>query len=231
VNEVYIPLKPESKEPDVKSGWQSIDYKGVPISEDARLGLRLDRYIVVDCDDEAAKEAWLKHIDKPMDHTWVRKTPHGYHFFYRRTFDVLDVTPQKLLAIAPKLELKAGIGHYVVYVADGYKTLPSTRESTAHFQHSWVPERQETWVGEEWSEMPDGIGDNAMLSFAGTFRRWGMDEGRIRHCLNEINRIVMTRNPMPAKSIRRLARQAAKYNPEESRSVLCPSCGNEVETR
>jgi len=207
------------------SGWQLPGYLGV--APDDWTGLRLDNYIVVDCDCEEAYEEWLKRIDKAPDHTWTRKTPHGYHLFYRRPLDVYHVQAQKLNA---KTDLKLGMGHQVVFNAPGYYDLHDV--VAIPFDASWVPERQaQEWLGEEWSEMPEGIGDNSMMSFAGTFRRWGMDERTILACLSAINEIVMTKDPMPRKALRRLARQAAKFTPADAKVTICPKCETEIETR
>lgn len=238
MSNVYLPLfgpdDPKGRSPKgvAASGWQLPDYKGIVGEELPEwVGVRLDHYVVVDCDDDAAMEAWLKHVDMPLRHTLVRKTPHGYHFFYRRTVEALSVRAQVLTSVAPKIDLKAGIGHQVVYSAPGYKTIAGEGKDSMAFNPAWVPERSEVRVTEEWSEMPEGIGDNSMLAFAGTFRRWGMDERTIKRCLLAVMDVTMTRDPMELKSIRRLARQAAKYSPEEAKTVLCPSCGNEVEYR
>lgn len=238
MSNVYLPLfgpdDPKGRSPKgvAASGWQLPGYKGVEPTVDGRwYGLRLDDYIVVDCDDEAAKDAWLSHVDMSIDHTMVRKTPHGWHFYYRRTIDVLHVRPQVLRSVSPKIDLKAGIGHQVVCLAPGYRTISPPGQDAGRFLASWVPAQQEVQIHEEWSEMPEGIGDNSMISFAGTFRRWGMDQKTILKCLSAINASTMTNDPMPHSSLRRIARQAAKYSPEEAKSVLCPSCGNEVEYR
>lgn len=229
---IFVPLigpddaKGRSPKGVAVAGWQRPDYKGV--DEGEWTGVRLDDYVVVDCDDEAAKDAWLAHIDLPFDHTWVRKTPHGYHFFYRRCMANLHVRPQKLTSVSPKIDLKAGIGHQVVFHAPGYETI--NLAANMDFVASWVPAQQEMRVEDIWDEMPDGLADNAMISWAGAFRRWGMSQTRINQVLAEINRITMTREPMPEKSLRRIARQAAKYSPEERRNVMCPNCGHEVET-
>lgn len=227
---IWIPLVPDGKAPIKEAaGWQSPDYQGVAYRPDARLGLRTDDYIVVDCDDLEARDAWLRRIDKPIGHTTWRKTPNGWHFFYKRTMANLHVRGGPRL---PKTDVKCGIGHYVVYHAEGYGPLQVSPDGLMVFDPAWLPDNtQEQWVGEEWSEMPEGIGDNSMMSFAGTFRRWGMDEVTIRTCLKQINAIVMKTDPMPPKSIRRIARQAAKYNPADAKSAMCPHCGGEVEFR
>lgn len=216
------------------SGWQTPSYMGVdPTTHEGDLGLRLDHWIVIDCDSTEAMHAWLTHIDKEIGHTWVRKTPNGWHFFYRRTVDTYGVKPGKYPSIHLAIDVKAGMGHQVAYYVVGESRVDLTTISTViPFNPAWLPERdQQEWAGDEWAEMPDGIGDNAMISFAGQFRRWGMDEATICQCLAAVSAVTMTENPMPIKTLKRLARQAAKWNPDAAKTVLCPGCGKEVETR
>lgn len=217
----------------LEPGWNTIGYKGVdPDTYEGDLGLRLDSYVVVDCDSQEAAEAWLRHIgENKLSHTTTRKTPNGYHFFYHRGVDSYGIHLGKVPSIHPLIDIKAGMGHQVRCRAEGYCGLVSVEPLTP-FNPAWVPAAsQAEWQGDEWSEMPDGMGDNAMIAFAGTFRRWGMDEARIRECLGAINLLTMTRQPMSLSRIKRLAKQAAKWSPEEAKTVLCPGCGAEVETR
>lgn len=212
-------------------GWNEPAYKGVDVvGGDRWVGLRLDDYVVIDCDCVEAKDAWLAHIEMPLEHTFVRMTPHGFHFFYKRP--ALRVESRKLPTIHPLMEVKTGVGHQVVYFAPGYDTINAKESIT--FDPAWLPPVVQGDKGiEEWDEMPDGIGDNAMISFAGKFREWGMSEETMRRCLESINQRTMTRDPMPQKSIRRIARQAAKYETgdHELEKVQCVECGAEMEVR
>lgn len=232
MNNVWLPLAgPGHDNPKgcLVVGWNTPSYKGVDPTYKGWLGLRLDNAIVVDCDSVEAKDAWIDHID-PTAVTEVRKTPHGYHFFYQRPVEHYTIAPRKLTAIHPKLELKTGMGHQVVYRAPGYRTL--TTCARAKIDPAWLPEKTAAnYEGAEWSEMPDGIGDDCMISLAGSMRRWGMDEMTILKLLHEVNEITMTRDPMPSHALRRLARQAAKYSPAEVKTWVCPNCEHEVETR
>lgn len=214
--------------------WNLPSYTGVAtlggLAGGSWYGLRLDDHVVIDCDCEEAMSAWLDHLGLPIDHTRVRKTPHGYHFFYRRPAARID--SRKLPTIHPLMEVKTGVGHQVVAFAPGYETIVDADPTL--FDPSWLPEVERVNKGiDEWSEMPDGIGDNAMISFAGKFREWGMDQATILWCLDQINHKTMTRDPMPAKSIRRIARQAAKYETaeHEPETIQCASCGAEMEIR
>jgi hypothetical protein len=211
-------------------GWQMPSYAGVTRATAGWLGLRLDDYIVVDCDSEEARDAWLRHVDKGIHHTWVRKTPNGWHFFYLRTAQSIGVRTHDPLYIAEKINLKAGKGQYVVFHAPGYDDWTGSSEADmGWFNPAWVKqERQKEVFGDEWSEMPEGIGDNAMTSIAGVMRRWGMDQQTVARCLVAVNEITMTKDPMPVSAIKRIARSVCKHGPEEQRTVLCPSCGTDV---
>lgn len=215
--------------------WNLPSYQGVQIvvgDDDAWYGLRLDEWVVIDCDSEEAAHAWCAHIGLSMNHTFVRQTPHGCHFFYRRP--AMRVDSRKLPTIHPLMEVKTGVGHQVVYHAPGYETLAWNPGSAVIFNPDWLPPVVHGDKGiDEWSEMPDGIGDNAMISFAGKFREWGMDQQMILECLNKINQLTMRREPMPMKSLRRIARQAAKYETAEHEleTIQCASCGAEMEIR
>jgi len=234
--DVWIPLNggegPDRKRPKAgNSGWQMPSYKGDPNPGDGWWGLRLDDWIVVDCDSLAGLDRWLEHIDAPdrTRSTWVRKTPNGWHLFYRRTLTNLRVVAR--VPLMEHVDLKLGKGHYVVFHGDGYYDLNGSGPVDAiDFRAEWVPEQQQRDI-DDWSEMPDGIGDNAMAGFAGTFRRWGMDEHTILQCLIDINAQTMTEKPMPSSSLKRIARSISKKDPEAPHTVMCPKCAAEVEIR
>lgn len=216
--------------------WNLPSYQGVQIAvgdDEAWYGLRLDEWVVIDCDSERAAEVWLTHIRRDWWHTMIRKTPHGFHFFYKRP--AMRVDSRKLPTIHPLMEVKTGVGHQVVFYAPGYETVPDTGPGMAiMFDPDWLPPVEHGSKGiEEWDEMPDGIGDNAMISFAGKFREWGMDQSTIFRCLAAIDGITMTTDPMPIKSLKRIARQAAKYETaeHEPETIQCASCGAEMEIR
>lgn len=216
--------------------WTDLSYRGIdPLSMPGGtwVGMRLDQNIVVDCDNYDAMDAWLRHIDQPDDHTLVRKTPHGWHFIYQRTPDTYSMSTGtgQLKGIHEKIDFKVGPGHQIVFYAPGYETVHN-REA-GRFNLAWIPEGANTSDRpvDDWSEMPDGIGDNAMISFAGKFREWGMDEETMAACLRGINEVTMTKDPMPDRTLRRIAHSAARYEPADPIQVMCPKCGSDVEVR
>lgn len=213
-------------------GWTDPFYRGVDlntVSADTWIGMRLDNYIVVDCDNEEAKDAWLEYIDMPLLHTWVRKTPKGYHFIYRRGADSYGVKA-KVPWFLPKIDLKVGPGHLIVVDAPGYYDLFDTLP--VDFDLAWLPAVMETAKPvEEWDEVPEGSGDSFMISVAGKMRSWGMSELAIGNCLMSINLHVMPTKPMPWPSIARLARSASRYEPDDRTTIECLACGASMEVR
>jgi len=247
---IYLPLRTGTKVCSVP-GWNEPGYPGVSSEAepaDAWLGLRLDDLVVIDADCACAKvngrkpdvcetqwaaveavQAWREHGGTE---TWMRKTPHGFHIFYRRLIaDAGRVTTRKLFDISPTLELKTGIAAYVVFSAPGYFDLNDSRPQP--FDAAWLPEQARTaHIVDEWSELPDGIGDSFMISVAGKLREWGADVETIRHCLDGINVVTMSRSPMPYRSIRRIAASAARYAPGDVADLAtfdCPTCSTKWE--
>lgn len=227
---VWLRLK--DKRP-IDNGWQLPNFQGLTpaqIEETDDVGMRLDQHVVVDCDNEEAKAAWLTHIGLPLEHTLVRKSPKGWHFIYWRSplysAGVSSHVPWS--AVHPRIDLKAGMGHQVAYKGEGRYTLHDM--APADFLRDWIPpDSKMEWDGPEWSEMPFGMGDNAMFRFGCLLRRWGADEHTIAQCLAAIADITMTEQPMPLDTIRRLARQAAKHKPEPAHAVTCPHCEQEFQ--
>lgn len=249
---IYLPLRPGTKVCNVP-GWNLPTYRGVQsegMPADAWLGLRLDDLVVIDADCACVKvdgrkpavcetpatsalavTDWLMHLGQSGRQTWTRKTPHGYHLIYARPKTAQQPTTRKLPGISPTLELKTGIAAYIVFSAPGY--YDSSTATAQTFDVSWLPEQaQRTAAVEEWSELPDGIGDDFMISVAGKLREWGADEVTIEQCLHGVSDATMHRAPMPLRSIRRIAASAARYAPADAadRSTFdCPTCSTKWE--
>lgn len=215
-------------------GWTDPFYSGCGediIRSDAWIGMRLDNYIVVDCDNADAKEAWLQHIGLPLQHTLVRKTPNGWHFIYKRGVDSYGVKA-RVPWFLPKVDLKVGPGHLIVVHAPGYETAFGSFDTVEPFDLAWLPAVMETAKPvEEWDEVPEGSGDSFMISVAGKMRSWGMSERLVAACLRRLNDTVMPTAPMPSKSIARIARSASRYEPDERTTIECLKCGAEMEVR
>lgn len=218
-------------------GWTDPFYEGCDLEvadmlwggQPTWVGMRLDDYIVVDCDNYDAMVAWLKHTGLPDLHTWTRKTPNGWHFIYKRTVDTYGVKA-KVPWFIPNVDLKVGPGHLIVFRAPGYEDLNLT--DPIPFDLAWLPAvRENDRSVQEWSDLPDGQGDSFMISMAGKLRSWGADGGTILDCLEGINAMTMRRDPMPHKSLVRIAKSATKYEPDERTTIECLACGAEMEIR
>lgn len=215
------------------SGWNDPAYRGLSTLPgiDGWYGLRLEHLIVVDCDTADAAATWLEHVGLTQPHTWVRKTPHGYHFIYRRTPAASMVAAQKLIGMGIQGEIKTGYGHQIVFRAPGYFDV-TTEDSIVDFDPSWEPQTAGTndVPVNEWSELPDGYGDSFMISAAGKFREWGMSYDAILACLRDMNTTLMPTKPMPPSSLKRIAASAVRYRPGDPEVFECPKCGTGWET-
>ena len=238
MSKVWVPLQgPSGVRPKAVAvgAWQSPGYRGldVPIIPDptieggqAWVGLRCDDYVVIDCDSEEAYEFWLSIVNPPIDspdgprrwlywsdgNTWVRKTPRGYHFIYRRTHHGPDAPAA---GVWPHIDIRAGRTSQVVFYAPGYEDL-TPPGFIKPFDPAWLPAnfgkgQQDRSNDESWDEMPDGRGNNTMAAFAGAFRKQGMSPLTICKCLGAINRITMTEDPMPVEMIVEIARSVGRY--------------------
>lgn len=213
-------------------GWTDPAYKGGDIDHMANrgywIGMRLDRLVVVDCDNEEAVSAWLAHIDKPLEHTWVRRTPHGMHFIYLRgSANVRAKVPWFI----PKIDLKVGVGHMIVLHAPGYEDITHA-DRLRSFDAAWLPAVIEnTGRTDDWSECPEGMGNNFLISVAGKLREWGCDYATILRCIASVSGNTMTTHPMPLQTLKNIAKSAAKYEPDERTTIECLACGAEMEVR
>lgn len=210
------PLGAKPKAPAVQA-WASPGYQGVDLGvndwhakdfTDEWFGLRCDGIVVIDCDNEEARDAWLERSGGVC--TFTRKTPHGWHFFYRAT---VGSPTGPATSVFPKTDIRAGSGSQVVFYAPGYEdhlTAPMT-----DFDPSWLPTQAEVLRdAEEWSEMPEGRGNNTMAAIAGTLRRQGMDYPTMLRVLLYVNKLTMTRDPMPPEMVNQIALSVSRYDPD-----------------
>ena len=176
-------------------------------------GLRCDGLVVIDCDNLASTKAWLMHIGLRLGHTWLRKTPRGFHFIYKQSAGSPDAPAA---GIFPHVDVRAGRTSQIVFAAPGYKDL-TPRASVIAFNAAWMPSNYGVQVNhsddESWDEIPEGRGNNTMASFAGAFRKQGMSPPTIAKCLGAINRITMTDDPMPVEMIVEIAKSVGRYTP------------------
>lgn len=235
---VFVPLNgpnDKGKKPKAPSlnGWQAAQYRGVnPKTHAGWYGLRMDGYICVDCDNAEAVDRWFSICGNALGgQTWVRRTPHGWHFIYRWS-DPLGEHEHLLgphAGVLPGVDLRQGRTSQIVYHGGcgrpasapehecftEYKTLRGGPTALLDFNPAWATgfTLRHAHVGDEetWDEMPDGIGNNTMAALAGTMRKQGMSLPTMVRCLAAINKITMTQDPMPKTMIVEIARSVSRY--------------------
>lgn len=221
--DIFIPLQgPGGIRPKAPAvgAWQSPGYRGVPYQEYTSppykwLGLRCDGLVVIDCDNQDAANAWAYLSGGGM--TWTRKTPHGWHYIYRNPGDV-HTGPKA--GLWPGIDIREGRTSQIVYYAPGYFDHIG-RTHIADFRAEWLAtakgldsESDRSSEGEEWDEMPDGRGNNTMAAIAGAMRKQGMSGQTIAKCLGAINKITMTKDPMPRQMIAQIVMSICRYKPK-----------------
>lgn len=203
------------------TGWNDPSYQGIDVDAAVNagdwVGMRLDDYVVIDCDDEATAQSWFMEGHGG----WIRKTPHGYHFIYRSRH---DITARKL---TPKSELKTGVGHQIVFHAPGYSD--EMNEGTPYFETSWLPDEvQGQPTIEEWSVVPEGMRNNFLTSVGGTLRKQGADREAVLASLLAINQEVCD-PPLGVFEVKGVAKSVMRYEPMTASVIECPSCGEKIE--
>jgi hypothetical protein len=223
MSDVWIPLQgPQGVRPKAPAvgAWQSPGYTGVSdallkcrIEEDNWYGLRCDGFVVIDCDSSEAADWWVHHVNGAV--TWERKTPRGWHFIYERHVTSPSGPAVDIFRGHPAgIDIRAGRTSQIVFHAPGYYDV-SKRERIRPFDPAWllgvgtVSSREST--NEEWDEMPDGRGNNTMTALGGAMRKQGMSTPTIAKCLSAINRITMTRDPMPIEMVCEIAKSVGRY--------------------
>ena len=217
----------EKPKAPVAYGWQSPGLQGLGkvaverlLDRGGWIGMRMDEYICIDCDDIAAAIWWIEHGDPDAEHTWVRKTPHGMHFIYCRTDDSPTAS---LIRPIPgvNLDVLAGIGRQIVLWADGYETL-NDKHYIRNFNSQWLPPEafdRADHSDEEWDEMPEGRGNITLAAVGGVLRRHGASYEVILKTLAFINKRTMTLDPMPIEQVDLVARSVCRYSPAQNQDI------------
>lgn len=233
---VFVPLNgpnDEGRKPKAPStnGWERIGYRGInPKTYAGWYGLRCDGLICIDCDGEHAMEAWLRIVGATSTFqtaTWVRKTPHGYHFIYRWHDPLEEIEEVKgpHAGVLPGIDVRQGNTSQIVYSGgcgkaecqcDGtYYTLGGGPQHLYDFHAPWAAtfklRQRARSQAETWDEMPDGIGNNTMTAIAGVMRKQGMSSVTMARCLGAINKITMTADPMPKEMVLDIVRSVSRY--------------------
>lgn len=219
MSKVYIPLQgpgaPQPKAPSV-NGWASPGYEGYGeptereayVDEDKWFGLRTDNYVVVDCDSLAAARAWAG--GHPERQTWMRRTPRGVHFIYRRTPDSPDAPA---VGVLPQTDIRAGSGAQIVLYAPGYADQLG-EENIVDFDPSWLPQRAApTSDGEGWTKIPEGQRNVLLTSIGGSLRKAGMAHEEVLRQLASMNKRY-NEPPLSIDEVAIIAHSVCRYDPD-----------------
>lgn len=213
---VYIPLKPDGKQPAVK-GWQRPDYKGV--EPKGRVGRRADGLVIVDCDSDEAASLWNDVTGGAPD-TYRVSTPRGMHFYYEAG---PDAPTGPAVGVLEGVDIRAGAGSYVVCPpTPGYEAVGKRPRKVQPFQARWLPQKSQAEAlasaSEEWETVPEGRRNDTLAAFAGAFRRQGMDAGTMYQLLLGINEGLCD-PPLPREEIETIVRSVARYEPDPDISI------------
>lgn len=211
---VFLQLHPDSKAP-AAAKWSSPTYKGIDPSKHARVGLRCDGLVVIDCDSALAAKQWRSRTDNTP--TREHSTPRGFHFFY--TFTPGSPSTPSAGAL-PGIDVRAGRGSQVVFPpTDGYKVVK--KNQPAPFRPEWLPQTASTTGSNEmldWEVIPEGFRNDTLTAFAGAFRRQGMSPEMIYKALLGLNEGICE-PPLAASEIETIVRSAARYEPQPDWSI------------
>lgn len=213
-NAVFLALKPNTKQPTAAK-WSSPTYKGIDAAKHARVGLRCDGLVVIDCDSALAVKQWRARTDEMA--TRFHSTPHGGHFLY--TFTPGSPTgPQ--VGVLPGIDVRAGRGSQIVFPpTEGYKVVD--KHQPAPFRPEWLPQTASATGSAEmldWDTIPEGFRNDTLTAFAGAFRRQGMSPEMIYKALLGLNE-GLCEPTLPASEIETIVRSAARYSPQPDWSI------------
>ena len=218
----------EKPKAPVAYGWQSPGFQGLGrvalerlLERHAWIGMRMDEFVCIDCDDRAAADWWLDNGDTEASQTWVRNTPHGVHFIYCAT---PDSPKTSLIRPIPgvNLDVLAGSGRQIVMWADGYETV-NEKQYIRNFNSTWLPPEafaRSDHSEEAWDEMPDGRGNITLAAVGGVLRRHGASYEVILRTLAFVNKLTMTSDPMSIEQVDMVARSVSRYSPAQSQDIV-----------
>lgn len=228
-----IPIASGKKGPPYIKDWPnaSLDVleEAMKMHPGCNLGLRLDRFLALDPDNQKAA-TFLTQLEKkgklPPTVSWL--TWRGMQIrLYRRP---PDFSPLKIIHQGMNLELRTGVGQYVL--------VPDSKVKTG--QYKWAPHLSPADVDEaeppsetldllkklagngagprtetrkQSEEIPKGRRNETLTSIAGSLRRRGMTQDEIAAILLVVNQRCVP--PLSEKEVRRIAQGVARYQPEE----------------
>jgi bifunctional DNA primase/polymerase-like protein/primase-like protein len=225
VSLVRIPLVPRQKRP-LPMGWQQLSPESPILRKvaesvpDCNWGMRLDNFVVADCDSPDAMEWWQQHCPVGSDLISVGR-PGRCAYWYLRPPD----TRLRTFRLRPDLEIRTGSGAQQVIppsVHPGGWTYRWVYGSFEDYEHlplapeEWLFEQvpsEDIWAeggGDGWELIPEGRRDIALTSLAGQLRRHGASRNAISHFLDGVN-ALFCRPKLPEEDLARIARSVSQY--------------------
>jgi putative DNA primase/helicase len=218
-----IPLKPRSKEPNLrelrpyltrKASKEELDawpWSGVGIVTGLVSGV-----LVLDADGPEG-EAELKKYRHPVTPT-ARTAGGGLHLYFRHP----EQHVRTGIRVAPGLDVKASGGYVVAPPSVGpngkpYEWLISPEETELADPPGWLiglldRERPKGPAAAVEERIPSGERNKVLASLAGTMRRRGMGEAEILAALRVANE-QRCQPPLEAEEVERIAASVSRYEP------------------
>lgn len=234
-NDVLIPLRSGSKRPiQAATKWQApsppVDEWAELAEPDGNWGLRLDGYLVIDCDTVEAR-LWWETLCGNDHHTPVQvSTPHGHHYYYRLPEGAeVKAGPLKNPDGTPmRVDVKTGPGHYVVVppssTEDGpYEWVGSKRPADApvaalgllgalqDVRDAYDSSRASAAPGEGVDLVPSGTRHDTLVAMTGLMRRLGWSDSLVGRVLNGLNNSVMEDGPVPTDELLGIIQSTAQW--------------------
>lgn len=225
-----LPLAAGSKRP-LLVRWSTIDPDDDVITTvfaanpHANVGLRLDQFVVIDCDTPAMVQWWFDH--GPGTAFTSQGNPEHLSYWY-----LLDPEDEARPSRRPGIDVKTGPGHQCVVPPSvhpsgaKYRWVAGVPVDEDHLRHmkpiagttvsalldQLAPERGPQGAGEGWDVVMEGEGrDNFLASLGGFLHRWRMSEAAARAVLSTVNQMVCE-PAMSPMAIARIARSTSRYN-------------------
>lgn len=225
-----LPLAAGSKRP-LLVRWSTIDPDDDVIATvfaanpHANVGLRLDQFVVIDCDTPEMVAWWFDH--GPGTAFTSQGNPEHLSYWY-----LLDPEDEARPSRRPGIDVKTGPGHQCVIPPsihpsgkkyrwaagvpvdeDHLKYMkPISGTTVSALLDQIAPERGPVGDGAGWDVVMEGEGRDNFLASLGGFlvRRWRMSESAVRDMLSAANQQVCEPHMSPA-DVTRIARSVSRY--------------------
>src|SRR5829696_1180711 len=221
-----IPLKPRSKEPNLRELRPYLTRKATKEELDAwpwsGVGIvtgHVSDVLVLDVDGPEG-EAELKKYRHPATPT-ARTAGGGLHLYFRHPEQYVRTG----IRVAPGLDVKASGGYVVAPPSVGengkpYEWILSPEEAELADPPEWLMqllerERAKGLAAPVGERIPPGKRNDVLASLAGTMRRRGMGEGEILAALQVANE-QRCQPPLEAEEVEKIAASVARYAPADN---------------